>query len=308
MTICFLVRAALVVSGASSPEDLSIACIGADGRSVDVGVMRCGGSVVKPVKGSGFSYACIPVSISVPKSLENYCFEIRDVADPSATRFSVLEAWLLGCMLEDFGALTRNAQIDSPLPCVVREASRRRGRASRAARDGVGERPRFQHVRFPLYKTPRRFFDEMVLSVRAQTYARWELILVNASPEDEELAGAVREASRSDERVKILALEENGGISANSNAGIAVASGDFVSFFDHDDLIEPDLLYEYALAVLERPDTDLLYCDEDQKRGGRTVFRPVLQTRFQPRLAAEQQLYLPYAHGATQRARPGRPA
>lgn len=108
----------------------------------------------------------------------------------------------------------------------------------------------------------------MVLSVRAQTYARWELILVNASPEDEELAGAVREAGRSDERVKIVALEENGGISANSNAGIAVASGDFVSFFDHDDLIEPDLLYEYALAVLERPDTDLLYCDEDKK--GRT--------------------------------------
>ena len=100
----FLVRAALVVSGVSSPEDLSITCIGTDGRSVDVGVVRCGGSVVKPVKGSGFSYACIPVSISVPKSLENYCFEIRDVADPSATRFSVLEAWLLGCMLEDFGA------------------------------------------------------------------------------------------------------------------------------------------------------------------------------------------------------------
>ena len=88
----FLVRAALVVSGVSSPEDLSITCIGTDGRSVDVGVVRCGGSVVKPVKGSGFSYACIPVSISVPKSLENYCFEIRDAADSSATRFSVLEA------------------------------------------------------------------------------------------------------------------------------------------------------------------------------------------------------------------------
>ncbi len=49
-------------------------------------------------------------------------------------------------------------------------------------------------------------------------------------------------------------------------------------FFDHDDLIEPDLLYEYALAVLEHPDTDLQYCDEDKKgEDGRHVdpfFKP----------------------------------
>ena len=275
----FLVRAALVVSGVSSPEDLSITCIGTDGRSVDVGVVRCGGSVVKPVKGSGFSYACIPVSISVPKSLENYCFEIRDAADSSATRFSVLEAWLLGCMLEDFGALTRNAQIDSRYPAWF-EKHRADEAVLRVQRETVLESAPVFSIVVPLYKTPRRFFDEMVLSVRAQTYARWELILVNASPEDEELAGAVREASRSDERVKILALEENGGISANSNAGIAVASGDFVSFFDHDDLIEPDLLYEYALAVLERPDTDLLYCDEDKKGEDGRYFDPFFKPDF----------------------------
>ncbi|MFR4802776.1 MAG: glycosyltransferase [Eggerthellaceae bacterium] len=146
-------------------------------------------------------------------------------------------------MLEDFGALTRNAQIDSRYPAWF-EKHRADEAVLRVQRETALEGAPVFSIVVPLYKTPRRFFDEMVQSVRAQTYARWELILVNASPEDEELAGAVRAASRSDERVKVVALEENGGISANSNAGIAAASGDFVCFFDHDDLIEPDLLYE----------------------------------------------------------------
>lgn len=68
MTIASSCERRWVVSGASSPEDLSIAASAPTVGGVDVGVVRCGGSVVKPVKGPGFSYACIPVSISVPKS------------------------------------------------------------------------------------------------------------------------------------------------------------------------------------------------------------------------------------------------
>ena len=110
-------------------------------------------------------------------------------------------------MLEDFGALTRNAQIDSCYPAWF-EKHRADEAVLRVQREAVLESAPVFSIVVPLYKTPRRFFDEMVLSVRAQTYARWELILVNASPEDEELAGAVREAGRSDERVKIVALED----------------------------------------------------------------------------------------------------
>lgn len=116
----------------------------------------------------------------------------------------------------------------------------------------------------PLFRTPERLFSEMLESVLAQSYQRWELVLVNASPELEGLAALVARACERDERVRCVTLEGNLGIAENTNAGIAASTGEFVGFFDHDDLIEPNLLYEYARAVSERPETDVLYCDEDK--------------------------------------------
>ena len=125
------------------------------------------------------------------------------------------------------------------------------------------EMPLFSLI-VPLFRTPAGFFSEMLESVLAQSYQRWELVLVNASPEMEGLCRQVEEACARDARVRSVTLERNLGISENTNAGIAVATGDFVGFFDHDDVIEPNLLFEYARAVSERPDTDVLYCDEDK--------------------------------------------
>lgn len=124
-------------------------------------------------------------------------------------------------------------------------------------------RPLFSVI-VPLFRTPGDLFEEMLRSVLDQTYTSWELVLVNASPEDEALAALVERACASDARVTSIALEKNGGISLNTNAGIAVAHGDFVCFFDHDDVIEPDLLFEYAKAIGEHNDVDVLYCDEDK--------------------------------------------
>lgn len=132
----------------------------------------------------------------------------------------------------------------------------------------------------PLYRTPDKLFTEMLESVRDQSYQKWELILVNASPESRSLRKLVDKAEKSDARVKVVTLETNRGISENTNAGIAVASGDFVGFFDHDDLIEPDLLFEYAHAINERPDTDVLYCDEDKIDEGGGLSSPFFKGAF----------------------------
>lgn len=113
----------------------------------------------------------------------------------------------------------------------------------------------------PLYKTPVAYLEAMYLSVVNQTYTKWELVLVNASPEDVELAHAVEKIN--DDRVKVVTLRENIGISENTNAGIEVASGDYIAFFDHDDVLEPNALYEYAKALESNPEIDALYCDED---------------------------------------------
>lgn len=278
----FIVRAALIVSKDTSLDDASITCITSDGRVLDVPTVFCGETVVRPVKGSNYSYSCMSVSISIPKSLENYCFVVRDASNADRTRFSVLEGWLLGCMLDDFGKMTRSAQIDQAYPVWFSKhrADEAVLRLQREVQGTQFETALKFSVVVPLYKTPLSFFEEMVRSVQNQTYAHWELILVNASPEDEGLARAVSVICESDSRIKAIRLDENKGISENSNVGILAATGDFVSFLDHDDLIEPDLLYEYALAIEEHPDTDLLYCDEDKIGDDNRHFDPFFKPDF----------------------------
>ena len=139
--------------------------------------------------------------------------------------------------------------------------------------------PRFSII-VPLFKTPAAFFTAMVDSVRAQTYPLWELVLVNASPESTELARLVSEACAADDRIVHVDLDENRGISLNTNAGIAVATGDFISFFDHDDVLEPDILFEYARAINEHPTCDLLYCDEDKLLPDGTYTEPFFKPTF----------------------------
>lgn len=117
----------------------------------------------------------------------------------------------------------------------------------------------------PLYKTPVRLFDEMLASVTAQCYGNWQLILVNASPEDAELRARVAEACAADQRVICVELTENKGIGENTAAGVAKATGDYVCYLDHDDTIEPDALFEYASAIKKHA-AELLYSDEDVLR------------------------------------------
>ena len=116
----------------------------------------------------------------------------------------------------------------------------------------------------PLYRTPPDFLRQMVDSVLAQTYGGLELVLVNASPDDETLAESVATYAAADNRVREVVLERNEGIAANTLRGVAEATGDFVAFLDHDDVIEPDLLYRYMEGLERCPDADLLYCDEDK--------------------------------------------
>ncbi|MGI6217144.1 MAG: glycosyltransferase family 2 protein [Coriobacteriales bacterium] len=123
--------------------------------------------------------------------------------------------------------------------------------------------PTFSFV-VPLYRTPIEYLDEMVSSVLTQTYGRFELLLVDASPELESLERAARRWERGDERVRLILLEENRGIASNTAVGIEAAVGEFIAFLDHDDFLEPNLLYEYVRAINEHPDCDMLYCDEDK--------------------------------------------
>ncbi|KFJ07426.1 glycosyltransferase, group 2 family protein [Bifidobacterium tsurumiense] len=143
-------------------------------------------------------------------------------------------------------------------------------------------RPKFSII-VPLYKTPIAFFRDMANSVRKQTYSNWELLLVDASPEDQQLSQQIDSLCKADHRVRRISIARNEGITLNTNAGIKAAKGDFVCFLDHDDFLEPDALFRYACAINNHAETDMLYCDEDKFDNGK-YREPFFKTEWNPDL------------------------
>ena len=132
----------------------------------------------------------------------------------------------------------------------------------RRQREASAGRTMLISVAVPLYNTPAAFLREMIDSVRAQTWPRWELCLADGSGEDHPEVGRIcREYAEKDSRIRYRKLEKNGGISENTNACLRMAGGEYVALLDHDDLLLPNALYEAARAVAETG-ADFLYSDE----------------------------------------------
>jgi O-antigen biosynthesis protein len=130
----------------------------------------------------------------------------------------------------------------------------------------------------PVYRTPMPFLEACVRSVREQTYAQWELCIADDASGDPALRDYLYRLAESDSRIRIRVMERNGGISAASNAALEMATGEFVAFLDHDDELSRDALFHVVHSLNEKPDLDVLYCDEDKLNSeGRRVdgfFKP----------------------------------
>ena len=113
----------------------------------------------------------------------------------------------------------------------------------------------------PGYNTPQRYLDDLFSSVIGQSYTNWELIFADGS-DSEERSAAIKLAASRDKRIRIVRLEENGGISENTNHAIEAATGEYVAFMDHDDTLATDALEE-SVKVLIDENADLVYSDED---------------------------------------------
>lgn len=119
----------------------------------------------------------------------------------------------------------------------------------------------------PLYNTPEKFLREMIESVQAQTYRKWELCLADGSDEAHGFVGEIcRQYMENDSRIVYKKLEKNEGISGNTNECYRMAHGEFIGLFDHDDLLHPSVLYEYMKVICEQ-NADYIYCDEATFKG-----------------------------------------
>lgn len=136
----------------------------------------------------------------------------------------------------------------------------------------------------PCYLTPEQYLTEMMDSVREQSYPNWELCLADATPSDEvEKAVASYQQKYDEKRIIYRHLEENLGIAGNTNAGLELATGDWVALLDHDDLLAKDALYEIVKKINENDAYGAIYTDEDkveEQRGGLVHSQPHFKPDF----------------------------
>ena len=116
----------------------------------------------------------------------------------------------------------------------------------------------------PVFDTPVPWLREAVDSVLAQVYENWELVLIDDGSTATDLLGALPGLGARDQRIRLVRLESHQGISAALNKGLDVAEGQWLSFLDHDDVLEPDALFQNVRLLQENPELDLIYSDEDK--------------------------------------------
>ena len=124
----------------------------------------------------------------------------------------------------------------------------------------------------PVYNTEHNALRAALKSVLKQTYDNWELCIADGG--EHKVGNVIDEIMKDDSRVKYVCLDENLGISGNSNQALEIATGEYVAFFDHDDLLEPNALYEIVNRIVNYG-ADMVYTDEDKvSKDLKHYFRP----------------------------------
>mgnify|MGYP000739626699 FL=1 len=118
----------------------------------------------------------------------------------------------------------------------------------------------------PVYKV-EKYLNECINSILAQTFAQFELILVDDGSPDGCPALCDAAALR-DDRVRVI-HQKNGGVGAARNTGLDAAKGKWITFVDSDDTVAPRYLEAmYRKAVAEQADAavcDFRLTDESGK-------------------------------------------
>ena len=104
-----------------------------------------------------------------------------------------------------------------------------------------------------------RYIGEALQSIAAQTYKDYELILVNDGSTDKTVRVAEAFMDRMD--IKVVQHPARKGIAASVNDGLRAATGEYITFLDHDDLWLSDMLATQIKHLEQNPDVGMVHAD-----------------------------------------------
>jgi len=128
-----------------------------------------------------------------------------------------------------------------------------------AAMENVGENPRVSVV--TIFLNAKKFIEEAIESVLAQTYKDWELLLVDDGSTDTSTKIARGFAKQHPAKVRYLEHKghENRGMSESRNLGIRNANGKYIAFLDADDVWRPEKLERQVPILESQPSVAMVY-------------------------------------------------
>lgn len=137
----------------------------------------------------------------------------------------------------------------------------------------------------PVYNPDPAALRATIQSVLDQTYQNWELCLVDGNSDRPLVKETLKEFANSDRRMRLTTLEQNLGISDNSNAGLQIAQGEYVALLDHDDTLAPFALFELVRLLNQDETWELIYSDHDVlSADGRHRSKPLFKPDWSPEI------------------------
>lgn len=118
-------------------------------------------------------------------------------------------------------------------------------------------------VILPLSGAPAAAVSRAVRSVRAQSYANWELCISAADPQPPEIDRILSERTGEDARIRIARVPPGTGPSETANAALEMAGGEYIALLEDTAELAPGALLRLVGALNAHPGADVLYSDED---------------------------------------------
>jgi glycosyltransferase involved in cell wall biosynthesis len=263
---------AVVITGWCCPPPATnlrgVVAVGSDGRQLDTARPTARLDVQQHFSGepralsSGFSLRLSPQAFDAPVTL---CAVIDQ---GTLLPFQVLTAGDLprgALRWEEYPAWAAQNDPDPAAPAMA----------------GAASGPLFS-ILLPVYRTPDACLHDCVNSVLAQHYPRWELCVVDDGSDSPNLTASLKRLAATDPRIRVKIRPENGGISRATNDALAMAQGEYIILLDHDDLLRPHALAEFAAELGRRPGLDAIYSDEDKITDDGRRIMPFFKPDFSP--------------------------
>jgi glycosyltransferase involved in cell wall biosynthesis/ubiquinone/menaquinone biosynthesis C-methylase UbiE len=119
-------------------------------------------------------------------------------------------------------------------------------------------------ILIPVWNTDKKWLRLAIESAINQVYENLEICIVDGGSTKRYIQQIITEYAQKDPRIKLKFLAENEGISGNSNEALALATGEYVGFLDHDDELAPFALHEVIAVLNQNQNFEFIYSDEDK--------------------------------------------